>query len=866
VTLPAFAADAREQFETEVRPLLAKRCWSCHGQAGMGGLHLDSLAGILKGGKSGPAIVPGKPADSLLVQAITYTHEGLRMPPQGKLPDEEIAILKSWVEHGAYWPPSDAPTPAKRTGEYVITPEQRAFWSFQPVKKPAIPPVKNATWTKSPIDHFVLSRLEQKGLQPVAAADKRTLIRRATFDLTGLPPTPEEVNDFIKDKSPDAFAHLVDRLLASPRYGERWGRYWLDVARYADDKFNSTQEDPYPNSFRYRDWVIKAFNDDMPYDMFVKAQIAGDEMPADDPLRYSAGLGFYALSPEMQDDRVDATTRGFLGLTVACAQCHDHKFDPIPTKDFYSLQGVFSSTELHETPLAPKDVVERWQAQKKKVDHQQEVIDRFYSTQREQIAEILAAQTARFLMASRGLESTDGLDAETLERWRKYLQDPHKDHPFLKKWFELVAAKAPEPALRQAADEFRDHVIAINEEKREVDEKNKITLGLNPSRNTVANASLASLDRDKYMLWRDLFEKSSKDAAGFFKTPDGVYYYGKGTIERFLQGEWRDYLAAQEKELERLKKELPEKYPFLETIADDAKPADIHVAIRGDRNNPGEIAPRRFLKILSPGEAKPFAHGTGRLELAEAIADPKNPLTARVIVNRIWQHHFGRGIVDTPSNFGQLGGRPTHPLLLDYLAARFVENGWSIKSLHHEIMLSAVYQLSAANDTTNMQKDPANQFLWRANRQRLDAESLRDAILFVSGSLDVSMGGKAAALDKDCKRRTVYGFVSRRKLDGMLALFDFPNPNNTSESRMMTNVPLQRLYLMNSEFVEEHSHRFADRFTGSEEQRIRGMYRTLFGRDPDAEELKLGLAYVKHDAWPSYARALLASNEFIFID
>jgi len=863
---PAFAADAREQFEAQVRPLLAKRCWSCHGQAGMGGLRLDSIDGILKGGKSGPAIVPGKPADSLLVQAITYQHERLRMPPPGQLPAEEIAILTSWVEHGAYWPPSDTPKAAKRTSEYVITPEQRAFWSFQPVRKPAAPPVKDAAWTKSPIDHFVLARLEHEGLQPVAAADKRTLIRRATFDLTGLPPTPEEVNNFIKDKSPDAFARLVDRLLASPRYGERWGRYWLDVARYADDRFNSTQEDPYPNSFRYRDWVIKAFNDDMPYNTFVKAQIAGDEMPADDPMRYSAGLGFYALSPELQDERVDATTRGFLGLTVACAQCHDHKFDPIPAKDFYSLQGVFSSTELHETPLAPKDVVERWQEQKKKVDHQQEIIDRFYSTQREQLAEILATQTARFLMASRGLESTDGLDAETLERWRKYLTNPRKDHPFLKRWFDLVAVHADEPALQKEAEAFRDLVIATIEEKREVDEKNKITLGLNPDRNTVANASLASLARDKYMLWRDLFEKSSKDSAGFFSTPDGVCYYGKGTIERFLRGEWRDYLTAQQKELDRLKKALPDKYAFLQTIADESKPADIHVAIRGDRNNPGEIAPRRFLQILSPGEAKPFAHGSGRLELADDIADPTNPLTARVIVNRIWQHHFGRGIVDTPSNFGQLGGRPTHPLLLDYLAARFVENRWSIKSLHREIMLSSVYQLSAAENPTNIQKDPANQFLWRANRQRLDAESLRDAILFVSGSLDLTMGGKAAPLDAKCNRRTVYGFISRRKLDGMLALFDFPNPNNTSESRMMTNVPLQRLYFMNSEFVDAQSRRLADRFGGSDERRIRDMYRALFERDPDAEELKIGLAYVKQDAWSSYARALLASNEFVFID
>ncbi|HET8548537.1 MAG TPA: PSD1 and planctomycete cytochrome C domain-containing protein [Bryobacteraceae bacterium] len=853
VAVLCFGADQREDFETRVRPLLATKCWGCHGPSAMGGLRLDSREAMLKGGNSGPAVIPAKAAESLLVRAITHQHERLRMPPPGKLPENEIEALIKWIDAGAYWP---AETKAV-SGKFVITPAQRAFWAFQPVKAPLVPQVRATGWPRNAIDRFVLARLEKEGLRPVRQADKRTLIRRATFDLIGLPPTPQEVDTFLHDTSADAFAKVVDRLLASPHYGERWGRYWLDVARYSDDRFNSTKDDPYPNSWRYRNWVIRAFNEDMPWDTFVRAQIAGDQMTADDPMRYAPGLGFYSLSPEMQDDRVDATTRGFLGLTVACAQCHDHKFDPIPTIDFYSLQGVFTSTELHELPLAPKAVVDGWEEQKKKVDKQQALLDRFYDTQRQQIAEILASQTVRYLLAAQGMEAADDLDQETLERWKTYLNERRRNHPFLKKWFEQ-----PSPA---AAAEVQERVLAVIEEKKEVDEKNRIILGLNPDRSKLAGASLVSLDRETYMLWRDLFERSTRDSAGFFKTPDGVYYYGKGKIERFLEGRWKSYLDAQQAELERLKKALPSQYPFLQTICDRDKPADVRVQIRGDRNNPGEVAPRRFLAILD-GDRRQFTKGSGRLELAQAIADLNNPLTARVIVNRVWQHHFGRGIVGTPSNFGQLGARPTHPELLDHLAHEFVANGWSVKKLHRSIMLSATYSLSAGNDHANGAKDPANLLLWRANRRRLDAESLRDSMLFVSGQLDATPAEKAAPLDEKNNQRTVYGFVSRRKLDGMLALFDFPNPNSTSEARNQTNVPLQRLFLMNSGFVDKQAQALAARFGGDSRSRIRSLYAALFGREPRPEELKLGLEYAASGAWPNYTRVLLSSNEFLFVD
>lgn len=851
---PAHAGEG-ERFEMEVRPLLANNCWTCHRQSAMGGLRLDSIESILKGGNSGPAVVPGNPDQSLMIQAVSHKHERLKMPPKGQLTEAQVATLAGWVERGAYWPPAEK-TAAPAAPEYVITPEQRAFWAFQPVRKPAGP---------ASIDGFIRERLGKEGLHAVDHAGKRTLIRRATFDLIGLPPTPSEVESFLSDNSPNAFAKVVDRLLASSKYGERWGRYWLDVARYSDDVFNSTQDEPYPNSFRYRNWVIRAFNDDMPYNLFVQAQIAGDQMPCDDPLKYRPGLGFYALSPEMQDDRVDATSKAFLGLTVACATCHDHKFDPIPTKDFYSLQGVFSSTKLDEFPLVSKDVVDAWKKQKERVDKQSGVVTRFYANQRDQLTEILASQTARFMLAARKIGPVEGLDAETLERWTRYLGETRKDHPFLKKWFELAARKAPDEEFRKAAADFQELVIAIADDKKLVDEKNRITLGLNPDRSKIAGASLESLERDRYVLWRDLFEKSTKDAAGFFQRPDGVYYYGKGKIERFLLGAWKEYLEAQKAELARLEKELPEKYPFLQAIADD-KPEDLHIAIRGDKNNKGDLAPRRFLAILSSGDRKPFTNGSGRMELAAAIADERNPLTARVMVNRIWQHHFGRGIVASAGNFGQMGDRPSHPELLDYLASRFVGSGWSVKAMHREIMMSDTYALSASNDAANFAKDPENRLLWRANRRRLDIESLRDSILFVSGSLDPKPAGKASRFDEKNTRRTVYGFVSRRRLDGTLALFDFPNANSTADGRNVTNVPLQRLYFMNSAFIEREAEALARRTTGDDTARVRETYRILFNRDPDTEEIGLALDFLKRSSWRDYAQALLSSNEFLFVD
>jgi hypothetical protein len=858
------AAGTDEFFESKVRPVLAQNCYGCHTETRSGGLRLDSAEAVQKGGQSGPPIVPGKPDESLLIQAIRQTGERLKMPPGRKLKEEEIAAIEEWVKSGAVWPAGAAKAPSRPP--YVITAQQRSFWSFQRVRKPVVPEVGDRAFVRNPIDAFILSKLEAQKLKPARPADKRVLIRRATIDLTGLPPTPEEVDSFLNDRSPDAFAKVVDRLLASPHYGERWGRYWLDVARYSDDKLNSTAEEPYPNAFRYRDWVIQAFNRDMPYDVFVKAQIAGDLLKSADPLEYQPGLGFYALSPEMQDERVDATTRGFLGLTVACAQCHDHKFDPIPQKDYYSLQGVWSSTEITQVPLAPKDDVEKWDTQKKAIDKLQAREKEFIDQQTDQLGVILAGQAARFLLAARQLAPSADLDGETLDRMKAYLAKPDKEHPFLKRWFELAAKNAAPAEFEAAAREFQAKVEEVNEEKHLVDEKNKIKLGLNPSRNAMSQADLFSLSIEQYNLWRDFFAASQKDAGGARRTPDGVFYYGAGKIDRFLNGEWKRRLDSLKNELADLKKALPPQYPFLQTIKDSANPRDIRVAIRGDVNNRGDVAPRHLPSILCDADPPPFAKGSGRLELAEGIADPANPLTARVIVNRIWQHHFGRGIVETASNFGANGTRPSHPELLDYLAARLVENRWSLKSIHREIMLSAVYALSSEDIAANQAVDPDNRLLWRANWLRMDAETLRDSLLFVSGNLDLQAGGPPVALNEKNKRRTVYGFISRRKLDPMLALFDFPNPNSTSEARVVTNVPLQRLFMMNSTFVEEQASGLANRLTGGDADRVRQAYRALYGRMPSDEELRLGESFAKKSGWKEYARVLLNSNEFEWVN
>ena len=838
------AADTpEERFEAKVRPILARNCYACHAASKMGGLALTSREAVLAGGKSGPAVVPGKPEESRLILAVRQGDAVIKsMPLTGKLKPDEIAILEEWVREGAVWPAS-----AKLlTSAGRITPEQRAFWSFQPVRRANPPAVTNSEWSRQPVDRFIFAKLRERGLQPAPCAGRSTWLRRVTFDLIGLPPAPEEIDAFLSDKSAQAEAKVVDRLLASPRYGERWARHWLDVARYSDDRLESQKELPHPNAFRYRDWVIAAFNNDMPYNEFVLGQIAADLLPEPQRTRLLPGLTFYGLSPEQQDERVDATTRGFLGLTVACAQCHDHKFDPIPQTDFYALQGVFNSTGVDEVPLAPEVEVAAWKAHKKRLDDKEAELRTFQDEQAMVVAAMLAARTAGYVRAVAGTGSEEGLDAGTLKRWKQYLDPAGKhDHPYLDNWRD--------------AEKLQSAVLALLEEKKEIDKQNLIRLGGSGARADLSGTELLSLDRAKYRFYNELFG-----------TRKSVLYYSGKDLDRWLGALHLQHLDGLRASAEELKKSLPPQYPFLHAVKDSDKPKNAHLLIRGSRDNPGAEVPRHFVSILSPAEPKPYTQGSGRLELARAIASDANPLTPRVMVNRIWQHHFGQGIVRTPSNFGQLGERPTHPELLDYLAARFVESGWSVKAMHREIVLSRAYASAWVLNDANEEKDAANLYLWRANRQRLDVETMRDALLAAGGNLEQTGGGPPLRLNDDKNfRRTVYGYRSRRKLDGTLALFDHPNPNTTNEQRNVTNVPLQRLYFLNNPFVMRQSEALAARLPGpTDEARIKQAYRLLFARQPDGHELRIGLEFLKSEknAWPRYAQALLASNEFLYVD
>ena len=877
----AFGIDPAEFFESRVRPVLVANCYACHTATRLGGLELTSREALVKGGNSGSAIVPGKPDESLLMKAVSYSHPKLKMPPSGRLRDRELEDLAEWIRAGAIWPEKRLTQKSK-----AITPEQRAFWSFQPVRKPDPPATRNTLWPKTPIDRFLLARLEEKRLDPLPPAGRSTLIRRAYFDLIGLPPTPEQVDRFVADPSPQAFSRVVEDLLGSAHYGERWGRHWLDIARYGDEHLASTRDDPYPNAFRYRDWVVRAFNEDMPYDLFVKAQIAGDLLQGVDRARVLPGLGFHALRPEFQDDRVDVTTRGFLGLTVACAECHDHKYDPIPTEDFYALQGIFASTSTRNYPLADAEAAAAWDKKKNEIDQLEKELKEFLKRETQQVGEILAGEVSKYLMASsRSIlgrpNSGNKLDEQVVARFVTYLNGP-REHPFLKKWDALVKARAPEAELQSAADGFQALALSIIREKRALD------------------AAKGALEPAKAILWKDLYFSNPRPDLPYLP-PLGLLYFGEVNqypgyerhVIRFLEGGRRRHIDGLIAEIERLKHALPPQYPLLNGLADSDKPANLKVRIGGNAANLGNEVPRRFLSILSPGDPKPFTKGSGRLELAEAIADPRNPLTARVMVNRVWRHHFGEGLVRTPGNFGQTGERPTHPELLDYLAARFVEQGWSIKALHREIMLSAAYQLSSTPSEKHAAIDGDNKLLWRANRRKLEAEAIRDSLLATAGRLDRAVGGEPTWLTENFatrqgpdgeadkysqaaewitglrSRRTLYGYVARRRPDHTLALFDFPSPSSTADRRFATATPLQRLFFLNSEFVARQAEGLASRVKTepTDGAKIRQIYRILFSRDPEPSEVELGERFLKGKpgALPEYTQTLLASNEFLYV-
>jgi hypothetical protein len=749
-------AEDLEFFEKKVRPLLVENCHTCHGaDKQKAGLRLDSREAVLKGSDDGPILVPGEPDKSKLIDAIRYQGE-LKMPPKQKLPAEAVETLTAWVKLGAPWPQVKAEG-GRRKDEKVGTRPLSSHWAFQPVQRPALPVVKDGTWPWTSIDHFILAQLEAHGLRPAAPADRRTLLRRLSYDVIGLPPTAEEIDAFMIDPSPDAVLKAVNRLLASPHFGERWGRYWLDVARYADERgyVGVGVDRVYPFAYTYRDWVIRAFNEDLPYDQFIIAQLAADHVVGQVSTltgqngqvenlshnrRHLAAMGFLTVGRrfinnqhDVIDDRIDVVSRGFLGLTVTCARCHDHKYDPIPTADYYSLYGVFaSSREPEELPLLDTN--------------------------------------------------PGGPDYEAFSRELKRLEEE-------KAKFE------------------RDNEQMEKERPREFKEKIK------PFDNRIKQLHA--------------------------RHPGAP---GRGMV-----------------------------------MVDRSSPPQPRVFLRGNPANPGPEVPRQFLAILEGGDRQPFQHGSGRLELAQAIASKDNPLTARVMVNRIWLHLFGQGLVRTPSDFGTRSDPPSHPELLDYLAWRFMEDGWSVKKLMRLIVLSSVYQQSSVAEGAT--GDPENLLLSRMTRRRLDFEALRDSLLFISGHLDSNVHGRSVDLGKApySRRRTMYGFIDRQNLPGMFRTFDFAGPDTHSPQRHSTTVPQQALFLMNHPFVVEQVKKLVARpevaAAAPGDGKVQALHRLIFGRQATADDLALARDFLakaepseKLSPWEQYAQVLLLSNEFVFVD
>lgn len=774
-------------FETSVRPVLVEHCQKCHGaEKQWGNLRLDSSKSLLQGGDTGAAIVPGDPEQSLLIRAVRQTDEDLKMPPKEKLSDKQIADLVQWVKIGAPYPAStDTPKVRNRDPKH---------WSFQSPTDPAPPAVNQTSWLQSPLDAFILAKLEGEKLAPTAPADKRTLIRRATFDLTGLPPTPEETAAFLADAAPGAFSRVIDRLLDSPAYGERWGRHWLDIARYADS--NGLDENvAQGNAWRYRDYVVAAFNRDKPYDQFILEQLAGDLLPTDDPALRKERLvatGFLAIGPkvlaevdeakmqmDIVDEQIDTVGRALLGLTLGCARCHDHKFDPIDTADYYGLAGIFKSTK-------------------------------------------------------------------TMDSYTKVAI-----------WHENAIHTSDEIKSKAAFDE------QLNLKKAAIQQR--VTAA-----DAQATASLPPGEKPPEILETRYPEET------------------KAELKRL-----RDELAAFEKS-------APEMSTAMGVTEDAVKDVAIH--IRGNPLKLGDVVPRHVPNVLSKHSTPQFtAEHSGRLELAKSLVETQHPLTSRVIVNRVWRWHFGTGLVRSMDNFGLLGQPATHPELLDWLAQRFMEQGWSIKKLHRLIMLSSTYQLSSNVDATTAERDPENRWYGRANIRRLEAEELRDALLAVSGKLDLTMGGsllnvknRAYFFDHTSKdltdyssvRRSLYLPIVRNNVYDVFQLLDYPDAAIPTGDRTSTTVAPQALLMMNSDLVTQASIDLANRSLAKPEiqdaDRLQQIYTLSFGREATADEITQSKAFVAEVAtafektepdpairqtrsWQVLCQVVLASNEFMYL-
>ena len=920
----AQAADPTDFFEKKIRPIFAENCQGCHNpELKTGGLDLSTPEGFANGSRSGPIVSRDNPESSRLLKVVGY-EEKLKMPPRMKRGDPQIAALREWVMAGVPWPGAEVAPPANveeqqaETKEPLFTEDQRNFWAFQPVDDPAPPEVRRESWIQSPIDRFVLARIEQEGLAPASPADRPTLLRRATFDLTGLPPMEEEIARFVADDSPDAFDRVVTRLLGSPRYGERWGRHWLDVARYADSTGND-EDHRYPHAWRYRDYVIAAFNEDTPYDRFVREQIAGDLLPSGGPdgvnRRGIVATGFLALGPkalaqqdkdkmlyDVYDEQMDVVTKAFMGLTVTCARCHDHKFDPILTKDYYSLVGIFASTKSFRlprdfvskpwvTPLGPEEEYQQYLQHRDDIASKKfEIVDTV-SEHVERHNRKLVGKQAEYMLAARAvyhdgavlgdLAVEERLDKDVLGRWVSYLRPQTNDTRFhLSDWQSVPEETLPEVAqayqagFEELACEWRETMRRWREDvKKAVKDKN-----MPPPDRPKFDPEEDPFFYDVNFSERGPFALSEEQQDAVIPPPTGAV------------------VAGLRQELKLLEKTLPREPDLASSVA-EGDLVQQKIFIRGDHHNPGESVSRGFPTILGGREEPPITESSGRLALAQWLTRDDHPLTARVMVNRIWHWHFGEGLVRSPNNFGKLGERPTHPALLDYLAKRFVDGGWSIKKMHRLLMLSSTYRMSSEAAADTLGKDPENKLLTRFERRRLNVEAIRDGLLALDGSLDLEMGGtlqfgygtdrenstdRLSLNPEKVDRRLVYLPLRRANLPTLLNLFDFGDATTTLGKRSGTNVAPQALFMMNSDFVATRARNLArtllDDSGPGNAQRLERAYLITLNRRPESCEIESGLAYLDQlgsepsdsmedlDAWQSLCRVLMASNEFIYLE
>jgi len=924
-------ADQIEFFEKEIRPVLVKRCYACHGSKKQeASLRLDSHAWMMKGSDTGVAVIPGDPLKSRLIQVIQYHDDDSQMPPAGKMPPVEIAALTRWVKMGTPWPFSDKDAKAApANGAYDFETLSKNHWAFRPVQNPKLPKVKDQQRVASPVDHFVISRLEEKDLALSPPIDRRKLIRRASIDLTGLPPTYQEVEAFANDSAPNAYEKLIDRLLASPHYGERWGRHWLDVARYADTKgYVFTSERRYPYSYTYRDYVIRAFNEDLPFDQFIQEQLAADQLDRQGDDRSLAALGFLTVGRryrgnihDITDDRIDLVSRGLLGLTASCARCHDHKFDPVPIKDYYSLYGVFVSSyepEEKDLPLIGKSKsekeykvyqAERAKRQKKVDDYIQAEAQKVRADGRLKIAEVLQAVAEREKLAQGDEKPQYEKEAphrRYVDLWRAFLSRKAKSYrPVFAPWFEITAIKVKQGEFPARISEVIQK-IALQEGETQP-EKRVNRLIVHALKNNPPNSiydlcrvygnvfkdveqawlkSLADAKKVNAALPEKLADPDAEELRQILYHPETPTAAGDEVVQGMFNRAQRDKVRRFEKEIETLDVTSPGAPPRAMVMYDKEKPVTPHVHLRGNPGRRGEKTPRQFFRILAGEDRKPFQKGSGRLELAQSIASRNNPLTARVFVNRVWMHHFGQGLVRTPSDFGVRSDPPTHPELLDYLAYRFMESDWSVKSLHKLMMLSATYQQSSQRSQKAALIDSDNRLLWKRAPQRLGFEPMRDSLLFVSGQLSEDRGGKSYLIDQlpTNPRRTVYSFVDRNNLPNVFRTFDFANVESSTAQRPYTTVPQQALFAMNSPLLIEQSGLLVKDLglekistEKSVDAAIETLYQRVLSRKPTADEIELGKNFLIHhrdqiktpaqmSGWEKYAQVLCTSNEFMFVD